>query len=105
MELIDEFEVTRRGPYSGAFGGISFSGDIDLALALTTIIFPTGSRHGIMYSYMNVNERKDYWTAHIQAGTGIVADTNPGDAQVELENKTAPLLRAIDLAESSFLEN
>ncbi|KAI4305234.1 hypothetical protein L6164_028612 [Bauhinia variegata] len=40
MELIDELEVTRRGPYSGGFGGISFSGDMDIALALRTMVFP-----------------------------------------------------------------
>ncbi|KAA8543748.1 hypothetical protein F0562_022075 [Nyssa sinensis] len=50
MELIDQLEVTRRGPYSGGFGGISFSGDLDIALALRTIVFPTGMRHNTMYS-------------------------------------------------------
>ena len=38
VELIDQLEVTRRGPYSGGFGGISFSGDVDIALALRTCV-------------------------------------------------------------------
>ncbi|CAH9074716.1 unnamed protein product [Cuscuta europaea] len=103
MELIDELEVTRRGPYSGGFGGISFSGDMDIALALRTIVFPTGTRHDTMYSYKNVNMRRD-WVAHIQAGAGIVADSDPGEEQRECENKAAALARAIDLAESSFVD-
>nr|GMD25276.1 anthranilate synthase alpha subunit 2, chloroplastic-like isoform X1 [Ipomoea batatas]GMD27112.1 anthranilate synthase alpha subunit 2, chloroplastic-like isoform X1 [Ipomoea batatas] len=103
MELIDELEVTRRGPYSGGFGGISFSGDMDIALALRTIVFPTGMRHDTMYSYKDVDKRRD-WVAHLQAGAGIVADSDPGDEQRECENKAAALARAIDLAESSFVE-
>lgn len=102
MELIDELEVTRRGPYSGGFGGISFSGDMDIALALRTIVFPTESRYDTMYSYKDANNRRE-WVAHLQAGAGIVADSNPGDEQRECENKAAALARAIDLAESSFL--
>ncbi|XP_074366399.1 anthranilate synthase alpha subunit 2, chloroplastic-like [Apium graveolens] len=103
MELIDQLEVTRRGPYSGGFGGISFSGDMDIALALRTIIFPTGMRHDTMYSYKDANKRRD-WVAYLQAGAGIVADSDPADEQRECENKAAGLARAIDLAESSFVE-
>ncbi|KAA8539615.1 hypothetical protein F0562_026307 [Nyssa sinensis] len=58
MELIDQLEVTRRGPYSGGFGGISFSGDMDIALALRAIVFPTGARYDTMYSYKNANKRQ-----------------------------------------------
>ncbi|XAR58920.1 Anthranilate synthase [Bertholletia excelsa] len=103
MELIDQLEVTRRGPYSGGFGGISFTGDMDIALALRTIVFPTGIRHDTMYSYKDVNRRRD-WVAHLQAGAGIVADSDPADEQRECENKAAALARALDLAESSFVE-
>ncbi|CAM8916356.1 unnamed protein product [Rhodiola kirilowii] len=102
MELIDELEVTRRGPYSGGFGGISFTGDMDIALALRTMVFPTGMRYDTMYSYKDANKRRE-WIAHLQAGAGIVADSDPGDEQRECENKAAGLARAIDLAESSFL--
>nr|GEV48834.1 anthranilate synthase alpha subunit 2, chloroplastic-like isoform X1 [Tanacetum cinerariifolium] len=103
MELIDKLEVTRRGPYSGGFGGISFTGDMDIALALRTIVFPTASRYDTMYSYRDSNKRRD-WVAHLQAGAGIVADSDPGDEQRECENKAAALARAIDLAESSFVD-
>ncbi|XP_057772465.1 anthranilate synthase alpha subunit 2, chloroplastic-like isoform X2 [Salvia miltiorrhiza] len=103
MELIDELEVTRRGPYSGGFGGISFSGDMDIALALRTIVFPTNMRYDTMYSYKDSAKRRD-WVAYLQAGAGIVADSDPADEQRECENKAAALARAIDLAESSFVE-
>ncbi|MCI03470.1 anthranilate synthase alpha subunit 2 chloroplastic-like, partial [Trifolium medium] len=97
MELIDQLEVARRGPYSGGFGGISFSGDMDIALALRTIVFPTDTRFDTMYSYKDVNKRRE-WIAHLQAGAGIVADSDPADEQRECENKAAGLARAIDLA-------
>ncbi|XP_038706971.1 anthranilate synthase alpha subunit 2, chloroplastic [Tripterygium wilfordii] len=102
MELIDQLEVTRRGPYSGGFGGISFSGDMDIALALRTIVFPTSTRYDTIFSYNNISKRRE-WVAHLQAGAGIVADSDPADEQRECENKAAGLARAIDLAESSFL--
>ncbi|GMN23803.1 hypothetical protein TIFTF001_000268 [Ficus carica] len=103
MELIDELEVTRRGAYSGGFGGISFNGDMDIALALRTIAFPTSTRYDTMFSYKDVNKRRE-WVAHLQAGAGIVADSDPSDEQRECENKAAALARAIDLAESSFVD-
>ncbi|KAH9609742.1 hypothetical protein KSS87_012732 [Heliosperma pusillum] len=103
MELIDELEVTRRGPYSGGFGGISFTGDMDIALALRTIVFSTASRYDTMYTYKEINKRRE-WVAHLQTGAGIVADSDPNDEQKECENKAAGLARAIDLAESSFLQ-
>ncbi|KAH7836695.1 hypothetical protein Vadar_004465 [Vaccinium darrowii] len=103
MELIDELEVSRRGPYSGGFGGISFTGDMDIALALRTIVFPTGMRYDTMFSYEDASKRRE-WVAHLQAGAGIVADSDPADEHRECENKAAGTARAIDLAESSFIE-
>ncbi|KAF3561599.1 hypothetical protein DY000_02016983 [Brassica cretica] len=100
---IDELEVTRRGPYSGGFGGISFNGDMDIALALRTMVFPTNTRYDTLYSYRHPQRRRA-WIAHIQAGARVVADSNPDDEQRECENKSAALARAIDLAESFFLE-
>ncbi|KAF5959092.1 hypothetical protein HYC85_000301 [Camellia sinensis] len=102
MELIDQLEVTRRGPYAGGFGGISFSGEMDIALVLRTIIFPTGTRFDTMYSYKGSNKRQE-WVAYLQAGAGIVADSVPDDKQRECENKAAGLARAIDLAELAFV--
>ena len=103
MELIDELEVNMRGPYSGGFGGISFCGDMDIALALRTIVFPTGSRFDTMYSYTDGNPRQE-WVAHLQTGAGIVADSKPDDEHQECLNKAAGAARAIDLAESTFLD-
>ncbi|KAK3145609.1 hypothetical protein QOZ80_3BG0255130 [Eleusine coracana subsp. coracana] len=104
MELIDHLEVKMRGPYSGGFGGISFCGDMDIALALRTIIFPTGSRFDTMYSYKDKNTRQE-WVAHLQSGAGIVADSQPDEEHQECLNKAAALARAIDLAESTFLND
>ncbi|KAJ3670658.1 hypothetical protein LUZ60_008084 [Juncus effusus] len=103
MELIDELEVTRRGPYSGGFGGVSFVGDMDIALALRTIVFRKGSKNNTVFSHRDSKERQE-WVAHLQAGAGIVADSVPQDEQQECENKAAALARAIDLAESTFLD-
>ncbi|GJZ57536.1 anthranilate synthase alpha subunit 2, chloroplastic-like protein isoform X1 [Tanacetum coccineum] len=103
MELINKLEVTRRRPYSGGFGGISFTGDMDISLALRTIVFPTASRYGTMYSYRDSSKQRD-WVAHLQAGAGIVVDSDPSDEQRECKNKAATLARAIDLAESSFVD-
>ncbi|KAF3433472.1 hypothetical protein FNV43_RR24574 [Rhamnella rubrinervis] len=103
MELIDELEVTRRGPYSGGFGGMSFTGDMDIALAIRTIVFPTGLRFDTMYSYKDANQRRQ-WVAYLQAGAGIVVDSDPDDEHKECQNKAAGLARAIDLAESAFVD-
>lgn len=102
MELIDQLEPTRRGPYSGGFGGVSFLGDMDIALALRTIVFPTGVRYDTMYSYKDGNKRQE-WIAHLQSGAGIVADSLPEDEQIECERKAAGLAKAIDLAEAAFV--
>lgn len=103
MELIDKLEVTRRGPYSGGFGGISFNGDMDIALALRTMVFPTANRYNSSYSFNNLNRRQE-WVADLQAGAGIVADSNPDEEQRECENKVAALAFAIDLAENTFVK-
>ncbi|KAF5738461.1 hypothetical protein HS088_TW13G01360 [Tripterygium wilfordii] len=103
MELIDQFEVARRGPYSGGFGGISFTGDMDIALALRTIVFPTGVRYDTIFSYKDAYKRQE-WIAYLQAGAGIVADSDPDDEHRECQNKAAGLARAIDLAESTFVD-
>ncbi|XP_022877353.1 anthranilate synthase alpha subunit 1, chloroplastic-like isoform X2 [Olea europaea var. sylvestris] len=102
MELIDRFEVTRRGPYSGGFGRISFTGDMEIALALGTMIFSTGARYDTIYSYKHTNKRQE-WVAHIQAGAGIVADSDPHEEQIECQRKAAGLVRTIELAESAFV--
>ncbi len=90
MQIIDELEPTRRGPYAGGIGVIGFEGDMDMALALRTMVVPTALRQG------------DLWTVHLQAGAGIVADSVPAREHEETVRKAAALGRAIDLAEQVF---
>ncbi len=87
MQIIDELEPTRRGPYAGGIGVVGFQGDMDVALALRTMVIPTAPWHG------------GAWTIHLQAGAGIVADSVPAQEYEETVSKAAPLGRAIDLAE------
>ncbi|XP_015077938.1 anthranilate synthase alpha subunit 1, chloroplastic-like [Solanum pennellii] len=103
MELIDQLEVGRRGPYSGGFGGISFSGDMDIGLALRMMVFMNGPRYDTMYSYTDASKRQE-WVAHLQSESRIVADSDPDEKQKECEDKVASLCRAIDLAELTFVK-
>ena len=84
MQIIDEFEPTRRGPYAGAVGHIDYAGNMDTCIALRTIV---------------VHDSK----AHVQAGGGIVADSVPELEYEETLNKARALLRAIDLAQNGFI--
>jgi anthranilate synthase component 1 len=92
MEIIDELEPVRRGPYGGGMGYVSLDGQMDIALALRTMVVPTSGGHGDAGG----------WTYHIQAAGGIVADSQPEAEYMETVNKAAALGRAIDLAESAF---
>ncbi len=83
MEIIDELEVDRRGPYAGAVGYFGFSGNMDFCITIRTFIL-----HG-----------QDLW---IQAGAGIVADSNPQSEYEETINKAMGLRRAVELAEKGF---
>ena len=90
MQIIDELEPVRRGPYGGGFGYATLDGEMDIALALRTIVVPTAMREGLA------------WVYHLQAAGGIVYDS---DAQCEYDetvNKSAAMVRAIDLAEQAF---
>ena len=79
MEIIDELEPTRRGLYGGAIGYISFSGNMDTAIAIRTLLI------------------KDK-TAYLGVGAGIVADSVPQSEFEESMNKGRALLKAIELA-------
>jgi anthranilate synthase component 1 len=81
MEIIAELEKERRGPYAGAVGYFDFSGNLDTAIAIRTVII------------------KDN-VAYIQAGAGIVADSTPEREYQESLNKAQALLSAIDQAEA-----
>lgn len=80
MEIIDELEPDRRGPYSGGCGYISFSGDMDTCILIRTLILKEG-------------------VAYIQAGAGIVYDSDPGREYEETVNKAKALFKAVEFAE------
>jgi anthranilate synthase component 1 len=79
MEIIDELEPVKRGPYAGVVGYVDFSGNLDTAIAIRTM-FVDGKR------------------ASLQAGAGIVADSDPAEEMLECRNKAAALLSAIPAA-------
>lgn len=80
MQIIEELEPTRRGPYAGAVGYFSFSGNMDTCINIRTIV---------------IKGRQ----AFIQAGAGIVADSDPGREYEETCNKARAMMKAIELAE------
>jgi anthranilate synthase component 1 len=79
MEIIDELEPVRRGPYAGAFGYISAAGAMDMALTLRTVVVAAGR-------------------LHLQAGGGVVADSDPELEYQESLNKLAALRKAVEMA-------
>lgn len=97
MQVIDELEPVRRGPYGGGMGYVDLEGDMDIALALRTIVVPTDMR-GID------SNGSVTWTYHIQAAGGIVADSQIEAEYAETVNKAAALGKAIDVAESAFAD-
>ncbi|KAI3425297.1 hypothetical protein D9Q98_009063 [Chlorella vulgaris] len=101
MQIIDELEVNRRGPYGGGIGHVSFTGGMDMALALRTMVIPT-AHNDTLYSYQGSKPRRE-WVVHLQAGAGLVADSVPESEYEETVNKSAALGRAIDLAEQAFV--
>ncbi|MDB4413583.1 chorismate-binding protein, partial [Pirellulaceae bacterium] len=80
MEIIDEIEPHRRGPYAGAVGYIDFNGNMDTCIALRTMVI------------------KDDM-AYVQAGAGIVAESVPENEYRETVNKATALLKAIEVSE------
>jgi anthranilate synthase component 1 len=83
MEIIEELEPTRRGPYAGSIGYFDFSGNMDMCITIRTIIFHNGK-------------------AHIQAGAGIVADSDPEKEYKETLSKARGMFRAIEMAEKEL---
>ncbi len=83
MEIIEELEPSRRGPYAGAVGYVSFSGNLDTCITIRTVVFSHGA-------------------ATIQVGAGIVADSVPAQEYQETMNKARAMLRAIELAEAGL---
>jgi anthranilate synthase component 1 len=83
MEIIDELEPHRRGPYGGAVGYIDFGGNMDTCIALRTLVLKGQ-------------------TCYLQAGAGIVADSIPASEREETMSKARGLLRAIEMAETQL---
>lgn len=79
MEIIEELEPTRRGLYAGCVGYFDFAGDMDAAIAIRTAVVRDGK-------------------AYVQAGAGLVADSDPQTEYEECQNKAAAVFRAIGLA-------
>ncbi|MCS7138935.1 MAG: anthranilate synthase component I [Crenarchaeota archaeon] len=79
MEIIEELEPTRRGPYAGAVGYFSYNGNADFAITIRTLV---------------VNKKR----GHIQVGAGVVADSIPEREWFETEHKARALLKALNLA-------
>ena len=80
MEIIDDFEPTKRGPYAGVVGYLDFSGNIDTAIAIRTMVCLPDGR------------------ASVQAGAGVVVDSNPAHEELETRNKAKALLAAVPAA-------
>ncbi len=83
MEIIDELEPHRRGPYGGAVGYVDFCGNMDTCIALRTMVLKGQ-------------------TVYLQAGAGIVADSVPASERQETLNKAMGLLRALEIAEKQL---
>ncbi|MDZ4756198.1 MAG: anthranilate synthase component I [Phycisphaerae bacterium] len=102
MQIIDTLEPVRRGPYAGGIGAVGYDGDMDIALALRTIVVPLArAPHDGPHDGPH-NGAGGLWTAHLQAGAGVVLDSDPTAEYEETLNKAAALGRAIDLAEAAF---
>lgn len=97
MQIIDELEPTRRGPYAGAVGYTDFAGNMDMAIALRTMVITPEPR--------KADAGKDSpqrWVVHLQAGGGIVAESDPEAEHQETVAKAGALAKAVDLAEKAF---
>lgn len=94
MQIIDDVEPTKRGPYGGGIGYISYHDTMNMALALRTMVVPSKPR-------INA-EGNPEWEYFLQAGAGIVYESDPEAEYTETVNKAMAMNRAIDLAESAF---
>jgi anthranilate synthase component 1 len=83
MQIIDELEPTRRGPYGGAVGYLDFAGNLDTCIALRTIVWKNG-----VYD--------------VQAGAGVVADSVPATEYEETMSKAKAMLKAVEAAQNGF---
>ena len=83
MEIIDELETLRRGAYGGCVGYIDYTGNMDTAIAIRTLVVKDDS-------------------IYLRAGAGIVADSDPDTEYEECVDKARALVKAIDMAREEF---
>ena len=83
MQIIQELEPDARGLYAGAVGYVDFAGNLDFCIAIRTVIMSRGK-------------------AYVQAGAGIVIDSNPAAEYEETRAKARALLKALDLAQQGL---
>jgi anthranilate synthase component 1 len=83
MQIIEELEPTRRGVYGGAIGYFSFNGNLDACITIRTLLVKDG-------------------VAYLQAGGGIVADSDPEAEYEETVNKSNAVRRAVEMAEAGL---
>jgi len=83
MQIIDELEPTKRGPYAGAVGYFGFSGNMDTCITIRTLVIKNN-------------------VAYIQAGGGVVADSDPAAEYQETVNKATAMMRAVEMAEKGL---
>ncbi|HEV8316216.1 MAG TPA: anthranilate synthase component I [Vicinamibacterales bacterium] len=83
MEIISELENQRRGLYAGAVGYLDFAGNLDFCIAIRTVVIENGR-------------------AYVQAGAGIVADSNPAAEYEETRDKARAVIQALELAQSGL---
>ena len=84
MQIIEELEPTRRGPYAGAVGYLGFSGNMDFCITIRSLTVHQGQ-------------------VYLQVGAGIVADSNPASEYQETVNKAQAMVRALELAAKGLL--
>jgi anthranilate synthase component 1 len=83
MQIISELEPTRRGIYAGAVGYLDFAGNLDFCITIRTVVMVNGK-------------------AYIQAGAGIVADSNPAAEYEETRDKARAVVQALELAQNGL---
>ena len=83
MEIISELENRRRGTYAGAVGYLDFAGNLDFCITIRTVVIEDGQ-------------------AYVQAGAGIVADSNPAAEYEETRDKARAVIRALELAQAGL---
>ena len=83
MEIISALENRRRGTYAGAVGYLDFAGNLDFCITIRTVVMEQGR-------------------AWVQAGAGIVADSNPTAEYEETRDKARAVIRALELAEAGL---